>query len=333
MSSPDSMAWRAAAGVADLWAPDRLAILIFHRVLPEPDPLFPGEMHAARFDALMARVARGFNVLTLAQALERRRLQQLPPRALVITFDDGYADNADIALPILERHGLKASFFVASGFLDGGRMWNDSAIEIIRGCRERELDASDLGLGLLPLGDATQRRRAIDAVLPRLKYSPLAEREQGLAALAKAAGHPALPDDLMMSTQKLRRLHRAGMEIGGHTRDHPILRVLPDADAREQIVGGRERLQDLLQAPVTSFAYPNGRPGHDYDHRHVAMVREAGFAGAVSTAQGVDDGSSDRFQLPRFTPWDTGMARWMVRLLLQRVRPAPTEVAAATAAA
>lgn len=329
MSGTTTACLRGGLALADTVAPGRLSILIFHRVLPQPDPLFPGEMAAERFDGLVACLARAFRTMTLAEALARRAAGTLPPRALVVTFDDGYADNATVAAPILHRHGVPASFFVASGFLDGGRMWNDSVIETVRRCRLDRLDASGLGLGVLPLGGVAERRAAIDVLLPRFKYAGLEEREGMLVRLAQAAGHPALPDDLMMTTSQLRGLHAAGMEIGGHTVDHPILRVLPDDEARRQIVAGRERLEALIDAPVSSFAYPNGRPGQDYEPRHVAMVREAGFAGAVSTAQGVDDGRSDRFQLPRFTPWDLGAGWWLARLLAQRLRASPASVLAA----
>ena len=92
-----------------------------------------------------------FNVLPLALAVERLRQGDLPARALAITFDDGYADNAEVAAPILERLGLPATFFVTTGFLQGGCMWNDRVIEALRNCAADELDLSELGLGTLDL--------------------------------------------------------------------------------------------------------------------------------------------------------------------------------------
>jgi peptidoglycan/xylan/chitin deacetylase (PgdA/CDA1 family) len=104
------------------------------------------------------------------------------------------------------------------------------------------------------------------------------------------------------------------MEIGGHTVRHPILTELADAEAALEITQGRDVLQGLIGAPVLSFAYPNGRPGRDYDARHVAMVREAGFETAVTTAVGVSRPGDDPLQLPRFTPWDRSPSRWLMRL-------------------
>lgn len=310
--------WPVAA--SSLLAPERLSVLIFHRVLPRSDPLLPGEMHAARFDVLMRHVARSFTVLTLGEALRARDAGRLPKRALSITFDDGYADNAEIALPILQRHGLKATFFVATGFLDGGRMFNDSVIEALRGTCKQHIDLAEFGLGRMELATPQQRSAAIDALLGVIKYLDLKPRDAAVQRLHRLAGLPTLPDDLMMASHQVKLLRRAGMEIGGHTVRHPILRVLPDEEAEAEIAKGRADLQSLTDAPIEVFAYPNGLPGQDYDERHVAMVRRLGFCAAVSTTAGTVVGSSDRFQLPRFTPWDHSPARWMGRLALKRIR-------------
>ena len=80
-------------------------MMIFHRVLPEPDPLFPGEPDADRFDAQLALLEHWFNILPLPDAIRGLREERLPPRPLTITFDDGYADNCTVALPIL-RHRI-----------------------------------------------------------------------------------------------------------------------------------------------------------------------------------------------------------------------------------
>jgi peptidoglycan/xylan/chitin deacetylase (PgdA/CDA1 family) len=194
-------------------------------------------------------------------------------------------------------------------------MFNDTVIEAVRHSSRDALDLGDFDLGRLPIGTALQRRAAIEALIPKVKYLPLAEREDALRRLERACGQPALPTTLMMRSPQVRQLHAAGMEIGGHTVRHPILAEMPDDQARREIVQGRDALAMLVDAPIEVFAYPNGQPDRDYDQRHVQMVRELGFRGAVSTARGVATTAADRFQLPRHTPWGRSLATWSWRLL------------------
>lgn len=309
------LACSAAAGAL----PGRpLSVLIFHRVLAVPDPLQPGEPTAAEFAARMEWLKSCFNVVSLAQGIAGLRSGRLPPRAIAITFDDGYADNREIAAPILHRLGLPATFFVATGFLDGGRMFNDTVIETVRSAAL--LDLRDLGCGEHALTDDEARRSAIGAILDRVKYQPLRARETLVDQIAARAGSP-LPPSPMMRSEQVAELHRMGFEIGGHTVRHPILAELDVEEARREIVAGRRHLEDIVGARVAHFAYPNGRPGRDYRQAHVALVREAGFDAAVSTARGVGRPGTDPFQLPRFTPWDRPDWRFGLRLARNHFEP------------
>lgn len=310
--------WLAPAGVQS-----RLTILIFHRVLAHPDPLLPDEPDRSEFEARMRWVKRWFNVLPLEDAVERLGSRRLPERPLAITFDDGYADNAEIAVPILLRLGLPATFFVASGFLDGGRMWNDTVVAAVRATREPILDLAPLGLGAHAISDLQSRRRTIDRLIVALKYLPREERDEKATRLAELAG-VRLPTDLMMSAEDVLRLHADGMTIGAHTVSHPILKRITDDAARSEIALGKERLEEITGAPVRLFAYPNGKPGEDYDLRQVQLVRELGFDGAVTTAWGVARHGDDPFQLPRFTPWDRQRWRYGLRFLRNLLEPART---------
>lgn len=299
----------------------RLTVLLYHRVLAMPDPLRPDDPTETQFDSQMASVAAVFNVLPLGDAVERLGNGGLPPRALSITFDDGYADNFTLALPILQRHGLVATFFVAAGYLDGGRMWNDSVIESVRQASGNELDLRPAGLSAYAVTGMAARRAAMTEIIRALKYLPPREREARAKEIADIAG-AVLPGDLMMTRAQLSALHAAGMEIGGHTVWHPILSKVNDDVARTEIADGREMLSKIVRAPVRLFAYPNGRPGMDYDGRHARIVRDLGFAAAVSTATGSADRFADRHQLPRFSPWDRTPGRYVARVIDNYRRPA-----------
>jgi len=292
---------------------DGLSILIFHRVLPRKDPLFPGEIDAKEFDWLLGLLKSCFNIIPLSEAVNKLREGKLPARAACITFDDGYADNSEIALPILQRHQLHATFFVATGFLNGGRMWNDSVIELVRRAQCGQIDASTIGLGTHLIETITQRQTAIPALISQLKYLPLDERLEQVQRLIDIVGID-LPTDLMMTSAQVQKLHHGGMEIGGHTVNHPILAKISDSVARAEIANGKGMLEDLIKQPMRLFAYPNGKPHEDYLTQHVAMVKELKFEGAVSTSWGSAKKQTDLYQLPRFTPWDRTKLRFILRM-------------------
>lgn len=292
----------------------RLCIFIFHRVLPQPDPLFPDEPCVRRFDEMMGWLAGWFNVLPLDEAVERLHRGLLPARAAAITFDDGYADNLLHATPILIKHNLTATFFIATGFLDGGVMWNDIIIESIRTARNPEIDLGWLGLGVLSIASIDEKRSAIEQVLRGIKHRPCAERDEAVESIRLiCAGN--VPRDLMLATTQLQELREGGMSIGAHTVSHPILARHPDAAARQEIADSRDFLEELLKERVPLFAYPNGKLGRDYLPKHVEMVRELGFTAAVSTNWGVGAEGSDLYQLPRFTPWQRSRLGYCTRLL------------------
>lgn len=292
----------------------RLSILMYHRVLREPDFLIPTQMHASLFDTQMRALKDYFNCMPLREAVTRLREGSLPPRAACVTFDDGYRDNIEVALPILKRHSIPAVFFIATGYLDGGRMFNDTVIEGIRGATADRIDMSDLGGESMPLTSIEERRAAISACLKAAKYLRFDIRQDFVTELAKRA-QATLPDDLMMDSTQVNIFADAGMDIGAHTVNHPILLNIEDDQARREIKDSKRQLEILTGREVSLFAYPNGVPGKDYGAVHVDMVRETGFEAAVSTSWGVSTPDIDPYQLPRFTPWDASPFRFAVRML------------------
>jgi peptidoglycan/xylan/chitin deacetylase (PgdA/CDA1 family) len=297
----------------------RLSILIYHRVHAGQDPLFPHEATMETFDAQMSRLKAVFNVLSLSEAIVRLKNGTLPARAACITFDDGYADNATIALPILQQHGLIATFFIATAYLNGGRMFNDTVIEAIRRTKHDILDLTELGLGQHDTASNEAKARAISQILPIVKHLPLGEREAKVARLCELTKCGELPTNLMMTTGQLTNLHAAGMEIGGHTARHPILAKLNEVDVRKEIAEGKDFLEGILGERIRLFAYPNGKPGADYLSEQASIVRDMGFDAAVSTQWGAASRDSDIYQLPRFTPWSPKPSRF-VPMLLQNLR-------------
>lgn len=298
----------------------RFSILTYHGVLPAFDFMRPLEPTVSDFEWQMELLSKYFNPLSLTDALSLLEYGELPDRSVCVTFDDGYANNEELALPVLERFGIPATVFVATDFLNGGRMWNDTVIEALRGAEGEVFDLDSLGLGVHEIKNIEERSKAAGVIIREIKHWPPEKRLEAVDAIEAMVG--SLPKDIMMSDDQVRHLKECGVEIGAHTKSHPILSTMELEQARAEIVDSKVYLEQILNSPLRYFAYPNGRPGIDYRIEHRDLVEIAEFNAAVSTNWGVVSSLSDKWQLPRFTPWDKTPLRFMVRLLLNFRNPA-----------
>lgn len=299
----------------------------FHRVPERADPLLPLEPEARMFDRLLGWISTQFRVLDPLEACERLYDGTLPARPAVLSFDDGYRDNYTVALPILKRYRVRATFFVATGYLNGEMMFNDRVIEAVRRCAgdhlcldvaSREAGHRSPAIERLPLRNDVERRVAIDRILRTIKHLEPELRLERVRALEHEANvvDRERTTPMMMNAEQVSILHCEGMQIGGHTRSHPILVKLGDEEARAEIEGGLSDLAAITGERPRLFAYPNGRRGSDFDERHIRMAEACGVRFSFTTHPGAATRSSSRQELPRFTPWDRSPLQFGVRALL-----------------
>lgn len=314
------MITKILAGIASGFGERRkLLILTYHRVLERHDD-FVDEITMDVFETHVKILSEEFSVLRLDDAAELLSKRRLPPGAVCITFDDGYADNFDIALPVLRKYGVPATFFIASGYLDGGIMWND----VVRESCRRSSDSSFLryleSQGK-PGAESTQFARIglMHEMIKSLKYRGASERDE-LAGEFRSELAVVPSDGLMMSSAQVAELATCGMEIGAHTVNHPILKNVSSQEARCEIEESRTHLQNIIGGNVSSFAFPNGRPEVDFDESHLAILRDLGFHAAVTTEFACARYEDDHLELPRLGIWDTTRARIVLRLLQHYVR-------------
>jgi len=291
----------------------RLAVLIYHRVGHSQDPLRPRMATAEEFRGQLRALARFFHPVGLLDGLRRLRAGTLPSRAVAVTFDDGYKDNVQVALPVLREQGIPATFFIATSYLDAGRMWNDTVIEAVRRLTPGEHAFGHAGLEEISVPHSLDRRPLVLGLLNALKHRPQDERQGAADRLAELAGQ-ALPRDLMMRREDVKLLIEAGMDVGGHTRTHPILSGLPATQAEQEIAGGLDDIASITGRRPTLFAYPNGRRGLDYGDREVGLLRRIGVEAAFVTNRGVVTRNSDPLQLPRLTPLHRRAGRFGIAL-------------------
>jgi len=215
---------------------------------------------AAGFDEQLAALKRDADVVSVDDLDERHARRR--GRSVLITFDDGYLDNYTTAFPLLKRHGLPATFFVTTGFLDTPRLpWWDEIAWMMRSARGAHLDLP----GFIPTRvafDEPSREQAVRTVLRAFKATPTDGTEAFLSALALATGagryDPEQARSLWMTWDMIRELRASGMSIGGHTIDHPILAQMSDEGQRDQITGCAARLESELGERMRWFAYPVG---------------------------------------------------------------------------
>ena len=278
-------------------ATGKLLVLTYHRVLETYDPII-NEIDAVQFTQQMETLAGYFNVVSLAEGVERLQSGTLAPGSVCITFDDGYRDNFDVALPILDALNLPATFFVATGYLGNGMMWNDVVIESMRSTSLQQLDLSEFELGVQAIGTENEKIQLVDKLLGCWKYKSVGERDRLVKCLQELA-EVKLDQRIMMTREEVCALSAAGMEIGGHTINHPILAVTELSEAKQQISACKQELETLVNKQVRFFAYPNGRSGKDYLNEHANAVKEAGYLAALTTNDGYINHDANMYELPR----------------------------------
>ncbi len=295
---------------------NRLSILMYHRTLKEPN-----EYHTLTCERLLnihfRILSEQFNVLPLIQATELLYQDALPKNAVAITFDDGYADNATVALPILLKYNLTATFFILPGFFSGGMMFNDRVILALEYLPSGQYELTE-GLDYkFSLFDKKSRLNEINIILSKIKHLPIEQREAIAVNLFKLLENKPL-NNLMLTEDQARLLHRSGMTIGGHTMTHPILTSLSLPEAQQEINDCQNALSELLRSPIKTFAYPNGKPNIDYTEAHIEFLKESGYEIAVSTEKRVATSKSDIFQLPRYGPWQKRSAQFIYQIVQSR---------------
>lgn len=261
-------------------------ILLYHRVaesVHDTHSLCVTPRHFAEHMDVLRRCARPLPLAELSEALHEGR--PLPSRSVVVTFDDGYADNLFNAKPLLERYEIPATVFMTTGYLENScEFWWD------------ELEQLSLPDNLY------------HSLHQRLRPLPEKERRKALDELWRGRKtQPALRETHRpLSCDELRQLAEGGLiEIGSHGVMHPVLSGFPPAIQLEEIRQSKNRLEEILGYPVESFAYPYGTRS-DYTGDTVKMIQESGYRSACSNYSGLVRQGVDPYELPRIPvrDWD-----------------------------
>lgn len=274
---------------------------MYHRVADlESDPQLLA-VSPAHFHEHLAILKSAYHVIPL-RTLVAKRTTTLRSRTVVVTFDDGYADNYLNAKPLLEKYGIPATMFVTSGFVgtDLEFYWDElEGLLLPRSAHHWDVTMTDN-----PLPECTEYRR----LTAQLKNLPHPERESALdsiaARLQKNRFHR--PINRIVTASELQQLAQSPMiEIGSHTVTHPSLACLPLVEQRRELVESKSALERITGKPVSSHAYPYGTR-LDYNIETMRIIRESGYACACANFPSRPTPWSDPYRIPRFIVrnWD-----------------------------
>ncbi len=330
-ATPAAPMTQEASQVAEPHGP---IILLYHRVVELPTDPQSLAVSPANFAEQMDALRRTAKPIQLRELVSSSRENQPSAPEIVVTLDDGYADNLTNAKPILEAAEVPATVFVTAGYLGGacefwwdelerlllwpGKFQQDMAIRI----ETKTFDVPDSeGERYTPSQFEVHRRWDMTkATIPTLRHDAYRTLFRQLRALAQADRRRILDSlwdcsseaneprstHLPLSPDEVVALAEGGIvEVGAHTMTHPVLARLDRADQRWEIQSSKSVLEEVLGRGVDLFSYPFGTR-RDYSPDSVALVREAGYRAACANYADVVRAGTDPFQLPRIIvrDWD-----------------------------
>lgn len=256
---------------------------------------------AAEFDRHMRHLRRHYVTLSLPELLDRSRDGTVPEDCVCVTFDDGFENNWSVAFPILERYGIPATFFLATGFIGTTRtFWVDKVEYLLNETRRSRVEVPSL-MGVWGLSSDAERRNAVQQIKALVK-SGRAHPDCVVAELEAAAGVEPRYDYLdyrMMTWDQVREMRASGLcTFGAHTVNHSIMSHLSPSAKRTEVGLSKRALESELNAETDLFSYPEGQEEH-FDEETVTVLREAGYRASPTAMFGRNQEKSCPFHLRR----------------------------------
>lgn len=274
-----------------MWGKNRLTVLAYHRIIDsytddfnyyQPNVSATPEMFKKQMDF----VAKRFNVIDLNALVDFiEHGTALPPRPLLITFDDGYLDNYENAFPILKSHGFPAVIFLMTTAMDNPTMrpWWDACAYYFQHTQKSTIS---LPFGTFEITSPENRIPVREAVMRQLKKLPEVEKQEIIASLPEATDvEPPNDSPLFVNWDQVRELVANGVACQPHTVTHPILTRIPDDEIQRELTESRDRIKSETGQSITAFAYPNGTPA-DYNKIAIETLQSLDYKVAFTLTPG-----------------------------------------------
>jgi peptidoglycan/xylan/chitin deacetylase (PgdA/CDA1 family) len=267
-----------------------LRVLTYHRIdeATRRPWLDPGLISASPkdFAKQMAYLASEYQIVSMSDvlaAVKTRNIKDLPPRAILVTFDDGYCDFEEQAWPILRRYKIPATLFVPTAYPDHPERtfwWNDLYQALHNTHHKGKLNTS---IGMFSLSDTDSRNHAYQRLKNHLKTLPHTEATLTVSELCDLLDVPRALNNIL-GWNTLRKLQQEGLTLGAHTRTHPLLNRIPLHKARDEVLSSFDDLQREIGSVLPIFAYPGG----GFTNEVVSMLQREGVALAFTTKRGIN---------------------------------------------
>lgn len=267
-------------------------ILMYHSVQDRPE-LTRNTIEISHstsvFKRQMEAVARRFDPVTLDDIVAFvNGTRRLPRRPVAVTFDDGFADNAEIAAPALDHYGIRAAFYLLVGLIGTKKLpWYCRLRHAFRSTQKFEWNAPG-GKPMCNLGDPKERQAALQLMWDTCAALPGDQCEAAVQAIERDFDVAPPPSEAgkMMTWDQARSLQREGHIIGSHTMSHPNMAFVPEDEARMEFTESKRRLEAELNAPAPHFSYPHPALNPQFNEATIALSAAAGYESALLTTPG-----------------------------------------------
>jgi peptidoglycan/xylan/chitin deacetylase (PgdA/CDA1 family) len=292
--------------LAGRFKPTAAIILMYHSVRDNPqdcaDSIGTANIHAAeKFRKQMEVLARNYNPVTVEDIrLYLAGERKVPKRPVVVTFDDGYADNFEVAAPVMNRLGIPGSFYLTAASVDTGRLpWFCNLRHALATTRKRSW--VDSAGRTWTLNDDVQRAGAFAAECETLTQLAGSVQQEALRAIETNLDvEPFVPSKrLMMTWEQARKLREGGHVVGSHSLTHPNLAYVPDHELMHELTESKSMMERELPGATVHFAYPAAALAKSWTEQTVAACRQAGYESALTTARGLARRGDDPLALRR----------------------------------
>lgn len=288
MLSNDLVKYADKAGFIDFYgnlrrkiSKSQVIILVYHRIGPMTDKWSINPMlHPKLFEEQINYFSKNFKIIPLNNLSEMITEGTIPEKAVVITFDDGYKDNYEVAFPILKKYNAPATIFLATGPIEEKKLfWWDLVNYVLFYTDMKFIDINDIGT--YQLSSDEDKIKAGLNIQEKLKKMNNNKKESIINELINLTD-VNIPEKLgkkyVLSWREIKRMNKNGIEFGAHTVTHPILTNVSIDEAKLEILNSKNCIEENLGTEVKSFAYPNG----DYNEKILSLVENLGFNSSVS---------------------------------------------------